>query len=67
MGFLHIWSQIVLHYAFIDACVLVTDISTGRGGGGVILPWPVVTEYTILFTFVRSLCYKVLLLVAMGS
>jgi len=33
MGFLHIWSQIVLHYAFIDACVLVTDMSAGKGEG----------------------------------
>ena len=36
---------------FLYRCMCVT---AGRGGGGVILP--VVTKYTVLFTFVRSLC-----------
>ena len=53
IGFLHTWSQIVLHCAFVDACVLLIYLQVGVGGGVIL---PVVTEYTILFTFVRSLC-----------
>jgi len=42
MGFLHIWSQIVLYYSFIDACLLLIYPQVG-------VTLPVVTEYSFVY------------------